>query len=172
MKALKAFLFFVFLVILNFVANANAGQVFNANEWQVDLLYQGRGPSFNDIESGGGVGVNYFPWRSAGFGFEAKTFDTEHAFFDRLGLSLIGRLPVDKLRIAPEFRIGFDYDLERARERNNYGPDGGFDVYASVGAELRLTKHLGVGAEVRGVRPVDGPQGEHILGILRARLSF
>lgn len=168
MKTIQALLL---LLIATIGAQAQE-KLFNANEWQVDLLYQGRGPSFNKIESGGGVGVNYFPWRAAGFGFEAKTFDTEHAFFDRLGLNLIGRLPVDKLRIAPEFRIGFDYDLERVRERNNYGPDGGFDVYASVGAELRLTKHFGVGAEVRGVRPVDGPQGEHILGILRARLSF
>ncbi len=159
------------------VKPAPDAQLFHAREWQVDAIYQGRGTRFDEITSGGGIGISYFPWRAAGFGLEGRTFDTKHAFFDRIGFSLIGRYPIEKLRLAPEIRIGFDYDMERATEqpfecsaKDRRGD--GFDVFASVGAEFRITKRLGIGGEIRGVRPVDGPEGEHVLGLIRARINF
>jgi hypothetical protein len=156
-------------------ASKPKAELFHAGEFQIDGIGYAKSSVPDEYTLGGGIAVNYFPWRAAGIGIEGRSSDTGSAFFDRLGACLIGRLPVEKLRIAPEFRVGFDHDMERNREDGETKATRrkrGFDVYASVGGEYRITKNVGLGVEVRGVRPVAGPQGEHVLGIVRARLAF
>lgn len=145
--------------------------LFNAKEFQVDALYQARTEDLDSFEHGGGVRVAYFPWRAAGIGLEGRTEDVSSALFDRIGVSLIGRFPIEKLRLAPEIRIGSDYDFEDSKERNGQ-PGTGFAVFASIGAELRLSKRVGVFSEVRGVRPLENQDREHILGLAGIRLTL
>lgn len=142
-------------------------QLFRAGEVQLDLNGFTRTQNLKDFSQGGGFGVNWLPWRAAGGGIEFMTRDTKRSFFDNIGVSLIGRMPVDKLHIAPEFKVGYDFDFEK----NHKGLEP-HEVFASVGGELRLTKNVGLGIEVRGVRPLDGPQGEYLLGIARLRFSL
>ena len=139
--------------------------LFRAGETQLDFFGTARTEDLTNLSEsskGAGVGVNYFPWRSAGFGVEARGEGTDGILIDSTAFSLIGRLPIDRLRIAPEFKVGTDYAIN--------GRD--FSVFAAVGAELRLTKNLGIAAEVRGVRPIAGAAGEHVLGLLKLRVSF
>lgn len=165
------------LILLTFITMlcsvpAQAGtNLFNAGEWQLDANAITRTKNLNDFDSGGGVGLNYFPWRTAGMGLEADTVNTKSAFFDRIGLSLIGRLPLEAIRIAPEFRIGVQNDLEIS---GNHGPGSkdGVELFAGLGAEWRITQRFGLGAEVRGVRPMRGAADEYLTGILRCRLNF
>lgn len=154
------------------VKRLHAEDLFHAGEFQVDLGYAGTVKNIDHIDHGGIIGFNYFPWRSAGFGVEGFSKDTKDAFFDRIGFSLIGRFPVDAIRLAPEIKVGFDYDFENRLERGERTRREGFDVFAAVGAELRLTKKLGLVAELRGVRPVESAQREHILAGLKFRLNL
>lgn len=137
--------------------------LFHANEWQLDLNGFSHTGDLDRFRQGLGLGVNYFPWRAAGFGLEAQTENAAHSLVDRMGVSLIGRLPVDKLRISPEFKLGWQFDFERPGNRH--------DVFAGIGGELRITSNVGLGAELRGVKPTSGAS-EYLLGIARLRYSF
>jgi len=159
------------------IAPAPSAQLFNAGEWQLDLngLAKDKNPTqdTDNLSYGGGFGVNYFPWRAAGFGVEFQTEDTKSALFDRIGVSWIGRMPIEKLRLAPEFKVGYDYDFEKggnhaSKDRN------GHEVFAGIGLEVRPLKalpHVGFGGEVRGVKPLDG-SNEYLLLLARVRLNF
>lgn len=103
---------------------------------------------------GGGVGLNYYHWKTAGVGLEAQSYNLTGDAIDQLGGKLIGRLPFDRLSI--NYGIGGQFE---------FGPDR-WSVFAEVGPELRLTKHIGLFALARGVRPIGYPQGEHILGLV------
>lgn len=181
MKIPTLFLSSIILVFLAFavsaapspeVKKAVGSQLFHAGEFQIDTLYQVRTADMKSFEHGGGLRVAYFPWRAAGFGLEGRSEDVSSAVFDRIGANLIGRFPIDKLRLAPEIRVGVDYDMEDSLERGETSKRKGFDVYAGIGGELRLAKHFGIFAEVRGVRPVDDASKEHVRGLAGIRLSF
>lgn len=148
--------------------------LFHAEEWQIDLngTVKDSDPyrDTDNLSYGGGLGINYFPWRSTGFGIEGSTEDTSSAFFDRIGVSLIGRMPIEKLRLAPEFKVGYDYDFEKGGSHATKDPNG-HEVFASIGAELRLTRSVGFGVECRGVKPLDGSR-EYLLGLARVRFNF
>lgn len=50
-------------------------QLFRAGEFQLDTFGSGKIEdlsNLSDIPKGAGVGINYFPWRTAGFGIEGR----------------------------------------------------------------------------------------------------
>lgn len=140
-------------------------QLFRAGEVQLDFFGTGHIEDLSNLSEnakGAGVGLNYFPWRAAGFGLEARGQGIDGLLVDATAVSLIGRFPVEKLRLAPEIKIGTDYAWE--------GRD--WAVFAALGLDYRLTRHLALGAELRGVRPIEGAEGEHILALLKFRIVF
>lgn len=160
-------------LLLGFAVSTSAAPelLFHEKEWQLDLNGFTQSADLKKFDYGGGFGVNYFPWQAAGFGAEFATEDTSSAFFDRIGVSLIGRLPIEKLRLAPEFKVGYDYDFERGGNHAIKDPNG-HEVFASIGAELRVSKHVGFGVEVRGVKPLESAASEYLMGIARVRFNF
>lgn len=165
--------------------------VFNAGELQLDAnAFTRTRPGLDDFDNGGGFGVNYFPWRKVGIGADFQAEDTSSAFFDRIGVAAIFRLPIEKLRIAPELKFGYDYDFEAgdsdhasagAVEKSWKKPKptssaagddsaSGHEIFASIGAEWRPWKSIGFGVEARGVKP-EG-RSEYLLGIVRVRKTF
>jgi hypothetical protein len=142
--------------------------LFRAGEVQLDVIGQLRTDNGRQYERGAGIGLNYFPSRAIGFGVEARARSPRDATADRLGAAVILRMPFDHLRLAPEFRLGIDYDIE-SRERDR---QKGFDAFAGAGAELRLVGGLGIAAEARFVHPLRTEDREHVLLLLRARYSF
>lgn len=140
-------------------------QLFRAGEVQLDFFGTGHIEDLSNLSEnakGAGVGLNYFPWRAAGFGLEARGEGIDGLLVDATAVSLIGRFPIEKLRLAPEIKIGTDYGWE--------GRD--WAVFAALGLDYRLTRHLALGAELRGVRPIEGAEGEHVLALLKCRIVF
>lgn len=140
-------------------------QLFRAGEVQLDAFGTGRIEDLTNLsetKKGAGVGLNYFPWRAAGFGLEARGEGVDGILVDTTAVSLIGRFPSEHLRLAPEIKLGADYQWN---ERD-------WAVFAGVGLDYRLTRRVGVAVEVRGVRPIAGAEGEHILALLKLRYAF
>jgi hypothetical protein len=153
------------IVGLNSAIAAEPEPLFRAGEVQLDFFGTARTEDVTNLsesDKGAGVGLNYFPWRAAGFGVEARGEGTEGIMVDTTAFSLIGRLPIDKLRIAPEFKIGTDYSIESED----------FSVFAAVGLEVRLHKNFGIAGEIRGTRPIEDANGESVMALIKARFSF
>jgi hypothetical protein len=153
------------IATLNLPAAEPEPTLFRAGEVQFDLFGTARTEDITNLsesDKGAGLGINYFPWRAAGFGVEARGEGVDGILVDTTAFSLVGRLPIDKLRIAPEFKIGTDYSIDSED----------FAVFAAVGLELRLTKNIGIAAEIRGTRPIEHAEDESVMGLLKWRLSF
>lgn len=136
---------------------------YNAGEFSIDGFASGRFTSLESlgrVEYGGGIGANWFPFRTAGLGIEARTEDTDHSYFDDVSGKLLARLPWN--RFAINFGIGGNFNLER----------DDWAVFAEVGPEFRVTKNAGFFASIRGVRPISGPEGEHVLALVGIRVAF
>lgn len=165
------------VLLTSYVVNAAEEALFREGEIQLDANYVAKFHSgVSDVKNGGGFGVNYFLRREIGIGAEAYTFNTAHAALDRLGAAAIFRLPFEKLRLAPELRLGVAYDVEASRERRGEkeksAHNRGTDLFAGIGVEYRVSNRVGIGVEVRGVKETD--RGSHIyaLGLVRARVNF
>lgn len=178
MKIIKTLLGTIgFAIALALARHAHGGEIptpeplFKSKEWQVDFNGFANSADLKDFTYGGGLGVNYFPWQTTGFGLEGQAEDSKSAFFDRLGVSLIGRMPIQKLRLAPEFKVGYAYDFEIGGNHAIKDPNG-HQVFASIGAEYRLARHVGLGVEVRGVKPLESAISEYIQCIGRLRFNF
>lgn len=81
---------------------------------------------------------------------------------DNTAVALIGRFPLEALRVAPEIKVGSDYAWN---ERD-------WAVFASAGLDYRISKHVAVAGELRGVRPIAGAQDEHLAALLKFRLTY
>ncbi len=140
-------------------------QLFRAGEVQIDAFGTGRIEELTNLsetKKGGGGAVNYFPWRAAGFGLEASGAGWRGVFIDSTAVSLIGRFPVESLRLAPEIKLGADYEW-RPRD---------WSVFAGVGLDYRISRHVALAGELRGVRPIAGAEGEHAVGLVKFRVVF
>lgn len=138
-------------------------QLFRAGEWQFDTLGTERIEDPTNLsDAKAGAAVNFFPWRTAGFGIEGRGDGWQGVTVDSVAVSLIGRYPLEALRLAPEFKLGADYEL-RPRD---------WAVFAAVGLDFRLTRNVALAGELRGVRPIAGAEGEHVLALLKLRLAF
>lgn len=124
-------------------------EIYKAGEVQIAALAFTETANLNDYESGGGAAVTYWFTENFGAGFEAKTFDTRNAFFDRVGLNLAGRLPLGTSGFAPFAHVGFDWDAESSSHPQTRSE---FDLYVGAGLEKRFSRGIGIGVEARIVR--------------------
>lgn len=139
-------------------------ELFRAGETQIDLLGTGRIEDLTNLsetKKGAGVALNYFPWRSAGFGLEGRG-EGRGLLVDNSAAFLIGRFPLESLRLAPEIKLGTDYAW---KERD-------WSVLAAVGLDYRISRNIGAAVEVRGVRPIAGAEGEHVAVLAKVRIAL
>jgi hypothetical protein len=170
---------FLFLVEQIQAAAPTAPLLFRPGEWQLDLNGTATTTPTDNLNYGGGFGVNWFPWRTTGFGLDLQSEDTGSAFFDRISVGPVLRFPIEKWKLAPELRMGYSYDFELGdSDRTNddgetfYTHGGhGHELFLGAGAEYRLTKSIGVGSEARWIEPLDGRKG-YWMGLARLRFNF
>lgn len=170
MKTILSVILIVVSVFTSSAAEKKPGDLFRAGEFQLDGNSSFKTGDLRSFEPSGGIGLNYFPYRAAGFGIEADTSGFDSAAIDRIGVSVIGRMPLESLRLAPEFKLGSVNDFE-VSGRHDGRDSNGVQLFAGAGAEFRITKSFGIGAEVRGVKPLN-QSSEFVTGILRCRLNF
>jgi hypothetical protein len=121
---------------------------FRAHEWQFDVFGQysvgkaGHSGVFRDHGWGGGVGINYFLTRNIGLGvdaawldikedprFERNDADSESTALHSFSGSVIFRLPVDRLCLAPYAYVGGGFEVDGKQWASAHG---------GVGLEYRL----------------------------------
>ena len=151
------------------VALKDPTAIYQAGEVQVAALAYTDTANLKDFDTGGGLAVTYWHWENVGAGFEAKTLDTAHAFFDTIGLNLAARYPLGQSGFAPFTRIGFDWNAEQvgaAKDRAD------FDVYVGLGREKRFRSGFALGAELRGVRAAELAPKERLQLLAFASKTF
>lgn len=137
-------------------------QLFRAGEFSIDGGAVARTPDLDTFQSGAVFGGNYFPWRCVGFFGEAQSESLTHSTIDYGGFGLVGRLPLERLHLAPQFDVGSEFDFERDR----------WNVFAGIGAEARFKRNVGLVAEIRGVRPLHDATKEHLALLFKLRGTF
>jgi hypothetical protein len=115
------------------------------NEFSLDLFgtYATRDRFGNGEDGwGGGLGVNYFLTRYIGIG--ADSYIEEWKVPYRVNGSLILRIPIDKIGLAPYGFVGGGREWKYAAQ---------WTAHAGGGLELRLNPHFGLFADGRRVFP-------------------
>jgi hypothetical protein len=122
------------------------------HEMTIDLFaaYTDAKAKFNDTldtsirggDWGGGAGLNYFFTRNVGLGVDAFAQDNGEELVDAASASVILRLPVDVLHLAPYVFGGGGHNFQ--------GSDS-WTAHAGVGLELRLNSHTGIFVDGRHV---------------------
>jgi hypothetical protein len=151
---------------------ADPGEKYRAMETSLDIFGTGSISQetinhFNgfryrdDVEGGGGVGLNHFFTRNLGIGAEAYSEDTNRHFVDSTSGSLIVRVPLGASGFAPYAYVGGGHQFDPIDL--SFGQAGG-------GVEYRFTPQVGLFADARYVL-TDGAK-DH--GLVRAglRLAF
>lgn len=137
---------------------------YSAGEFSVDVFGSTKFHRFDTLfarDNAGGIGFNWFPFRAAGIGIEARSSDIRHSFVDDGALKLQARLPWD--RFALNFAIGPGFDFEADK----------LNVFAEVGPEFRFTRSIGAFASIRGVRPTSkSGEGERVMITAGVRYAF
>lgn len=134
-------------------------QLFRAGEVSLDVGTAFATQDLDTFQSSTAIAANWFVTRGVGFFLEGRTESLTHSTVDDAAFGLLGRLPLETLHLAPHFKLGGDYDFERNE----------WEAFAAVGAELRLTRHVGFVGEVRGVRPVHDASKEHLQFVVSLR---
>ena len=117
------------------------GNLFNANEWQVDAYAAGAVGRFNGQRYngfGGGLGLSYFVTRYFGIGIDdtlGSLNGNGHAY-DNFSGNVIGRLPIESLHLAPYAFLGGGATWGNHTTAGN--GDGG------LGIEYRFTPNIGL----------------------------
>lgn len=146
---------------------------YKPHEFQVEGLGFADTDDLRGYDWGGGARLTYWANKNIGIGAELKTFNTDHAFFDQIGLNLAGRYPFEKLGIAGLGRIGFDWNAEQVGPRSKLA---NFEVYVGLGVEKRFSlgeiKDLSIAAELRGIRAVQAAPDEHLQLIVSLGKAF
>lgn len=145
---------------------------YKAGEVQIDAIAVADSDNLKDYDAAGGIGITYWHWQTVGVGAELKTFNTDHAAFDNIGLNLAARYPL-KLGVTPFTKIGFDWNAEQVGPRSELAD---FEVYIGVGVEKRFNfdfaKNVSIGFELRGVRAAELAPKEHLQGLFRLGKTF
>jgi hypothetical protein len=145
------------------------GDHFTANEFTVDLFASYlRGHAHGDEDSffdepehgdwGGGIGANYFFTRYIGIGADTTIHANGGSFVDTASGSLIVRVPIEAISLAPYVFGGGGYDFQ--------GDDQAFGQ-VGAGLEFRLNRHTGVFVFGRYSWGVDSD-----LSLIRSGLRF
>ena len=91
---------------------------------------------------GAGVGINYFFTRCFGIGADAFGLDNDEDVVDAASASLILRMPIDLLHMAPYLFGGGGHQFEGREEWN---------AHVGAGLELRFNQHTGIFIDGRHV---------------------
>jgi opacity protein-like surface antigen len=138
---------------------------FGANEFQVDMFgtYASRDRFGLERDRwGGGLGLNYFPSKYLGVG--ADSYLEEWKWPYRLNGSLIFRLPVEELGMAP-------YVFGGAGREWKYQTT--WTAHAGVGLEFRFNRNFGIFADGRRVFDIEDRHGDDLdYWLARAGIRF
>jgi hypothetical protein len=93
-----------------------------------------------DLRWGGGLGVNFFPFKYIGVGGDAYAVSTHHSFVDTTTGNLIIRAPIGNTGLAPYIFGGAGYQFEGVNQIVG-GP--------GVGLEFRPVAHFSIFADAR-----------------------
>lgn len=153
--------------------NSDAGKVFNANEWQIGNKITARTEDLDHYRIGGAVELAYFPWRAAGLRLDAGMEDEDRSILDSASLTLVGRMPIDKIRTAFEFGLGAGY----VTDANPWQKQDSWSIHAELRGVVRPAAHLDLFAGVRAVRPINKQnpkeaEGEHLLVFAGIAIPF
>lgn len=143
---------------------------FQAGEFQIEVAGQARTVDMENFDKSMTFGGNYYLTAGAGLHAAVGLRDLNDRFIDRVEFGLIGRIPVPKLSLALLFGVGTEWQRVRVNQTNNRRDD--WSVTAEAGPLVRLSKNLDIFAKVRGVRPIDGAEGEHLALIFGTALTF
>ena len=147
-------------------------QVFRAGEFSLDVFGTGsvgeetiKRLSNNRIRSNGrlgaGLGANYFFNRYFGLAAEAYSENTGHSFVDNASGSLVFRIPIESIRLAPYVFGGGGYQFDPIEQAF---------FHAGAGLEYRFLHNVGVFVDARYVATEDSK--DFGLGRLGFRFSF
>jgi hypothetical protein len=147
-------------------------QLFRDNEASLDIFgsdtlgpHTINHPSADRIRNnsilGAGLGLNLFFCRYLGIGGDAYTENTAHSFVDNASGSVILRIPIDAIHLAPYGFAGGGYKWDPV--------DTSF-VHAGAGLEVRFIPHLSVFVDARYVWP--DRIRDYGVGRAGVRLSF
>lgn len=114
-------------------------------------------------EWGAGIGMNYFFARCFGVGADAFGLDNGGDLVDAANLSLILRLPIDLLHLAPYVFGGAGRQFQ--------GPDT-WTAHVGTGLEIRMNRHTGIFLDGRYVFPDRSSVSEYTLLRAGVRLAF
>lgn len=161
----------------NKTAKDSAKEVFKAKEFSIESAYTARTEDFDTYKESVTIGANYFVTKGAGLhvGVAIDEFEFQGQGIDLLEFGFIGRIPVEKLRLALTYGIGAEHRFVNDRG----GSDGGFDkdkkktsgteavedrwgVYAEAGVLFRANDYFDIFTKIRGSRPVESSEGEHV----------
>ena len=132
--------------------------LYKAGEIEVKAIAFTDTADFRDFDSGGGIAGNYWLTQNLGLGLEAKTMDTDHAFFDTLGANVAARFPLGDSGFAPFGKVGFDWNAEAS---SSPATRNLFELYLGGGIEKRFTHGISAGVEARILRDSEFRNNEH-----------
>lgn len=146
--------------------------VFKADEFSLDLFGTlsigeqtinrlSRDRVRDDGRLGLGIGGNYFFSRIFGVSGEGYTENTSHSFVDNASGSLVFRIPLDRIRLAPYAFGGGGYQFDPIEQAF---------LHAGGGLEYRFTDAMGLFADARYVATEDSK--DFGVGRLGLRLGF
>jgi hypothetical protein len=95
-----------------------------------------------DGRLGAGVGANYFFSRNFGLSAEAYTENAGHSFVDDAAGSMVFRIPIDSIRLAPYVFGGGGYQFDPIEQAF---------LHAGAGLEYRFVNNMGVFLDARYV---------------------
>lgn len=148
------------------------GPLFKGKELSVEAAYTVRTEDLDKFNESTTVGLNYFVTPNAGFHAGVGLDDLSGQGIDVVEFGLVGRIPFEKFRTSLQFGIGAEHYFVNStgsrvvcdKESKVMTPaiEDSWAVYAEAGPVVRLNQHLDVFAKVRGIRPIEGSNGEHI----------
>ena len=120
--------------------------LFNANEWQIDVYAAGAAGRFNNQKYtgvGGGLGLSYFFTRYFGIGVDDTlgSLNGDCKTYDNFSGNLIARLPIESIHLAPYTFVG------GGATWGNHATAGNGDV--GLGLDYRFTKNVGLFVDSR-----------------------
>lgn len=156
----------------NKTATDSAKEVFKAKEFSIESAYTARTEDFDKYAESVTIGANYYVTKGAGVhvGVAIDEFEFQGQGIDLLEFGFIGRIPVEKLRIALTYGVGAEHRFVNDRggadgSKKTSGTESVEDrwgIYAEVGVLFRANDYFDLFTKIRGSRPIESSKGEHV----------
>lgn len=153
-------------------------EVFNAGELQIETAGQARTDNLEDFDKSMTFGLNYYLTKGAAAHVAVGLRDLNEQFIDRVEFGPVGRLTLWDWNAALLFGVGAEWQRITESKTSSYqegmvtttSRKDDWAVYAEAGPLFRVNKYLDFLVKVRGVRPIDGADREHIALIAAANI--